>query len=611
MWGRPLAWSTARIWALAAGGADEPGVIWCGTLPGGLFRSTDHGDELGDVRSLWDHPKRRQWMGGGADLPGIHSIIVDPRNSKRVWIAVSTGGIWFTEDGGATWTQRGEGMRADHVPPELTHDPIAQDVHCLVQCPAAPSRMWVQHHNGIFVSSDEGRNFTEINGGRALDVRLRRRRASAASPTRPGSCPRSRTRSASRATASWSSRARATAARLRGADQGPAAGARLRRRLPPRAGARRDRRPAGLRLDHGRAVGQRGPGRQLDRGRRTRCRRSMRCGSPEMASADDLRQIALSLAGTCEAAHFDRRAFKVARIYATLAADGRTANLKLSRGPAGAEMRYRSGCVHGGAQCLGQAGLDDRHARPARSVRAARGAGAGVARRAAAQESTTRQGEEMSMANDLVFYTNPMSRGRIVRWMLEEVGQPYETELLDYGTTMKAPAYLAINPMGKVPALRHGDTVVTECAAICAYLADAFPAARLAPPPGDRDRGPYYRWLFFAAGPLEAAVINNVARRRGAAGHRSPWSVTAASRTCSIPLEQAVKDREYLAGNRFSAADLYVGVHLGWGMQFGTVEKRKAFERYYDNLAKRPASMRAWQIDEALLPARPPGRPAA
>jgi hypothetical protein len=162
MWGRPLNWSTARIWALAAGGRDEPGVIWCGTLPGGLFRSTDHGVSWQMVRSLWDHPKRKQWMGGGADLPGIHSICVDPRNSHHVSIAVSTGGIWFTEDAGETWSQRGEGMRAEHVPPELTHDPIAQDVHCLAQCPAAPERMWVQHHNGIFVSSDEGRNFTEI-----------------------------------------------------------------------------------------------------------------------------------------------------------------------------------------------------------------------------------------------------------------------------------------------------------------------------------------------------------------------------------------------------------------------------------------------------------------
>src|SRR3954462_10663480 len=112
------------------------------------------------------------------------------------------------------------------------------------------------------------------------------------------------------------------------------------------------------------------------------------------------------------------------------------------------------------------------------------------------------------MSDELVFYTNPMSRGRIVRWMLEEVGAPYRTEVLDYGTTMKAPGYLAVNPMGKVPAIRHADAVVTEAAAICAYLADAFPAVGLAPAPGGRLRGPYYRWLFFGAGPIEAAATN-------------------------------------------------------------------------------------------------------
>lgn len=164
MWGRPVPWSTVRIWALAAAGSDDAGVLWCGTIPGGLFRSADCGNSWEMMRELWDHPKRRQWMGGGADLPGIHSICVDPRHSGRISVAVSTGGIWFTDDGGARWSQRGEGMRAEYVPPELTHDPLAQDVHCLVQCPAAPQRMWVQHHNGIFVSSDEGKTFTEITG---------------------------------------------------------------------------------------------------------------------------------------------------------------------------------------------------------------------------------------------------------------------------------------------------------------------------------------------------------------------------------------------------------------------------------------------------------------
>jgi photosystem II stability/assembly factor-like uncharacterized protein len=162
MWGRPLAWTTARVWALQAGAADKPGEVWCGTLPGGLFRSTDHGTTWEMCRSLWDHPKRKMWMGGGADLPGLHSIVIDPRNSSHVTIAVSTGGLWHSEDSGATWAQRGEGMRADHVPPESTNDPIAQDVHCLVQCAAKPTRMWVQHHNGIFISDDAGRNFREI-----------------------------------------------------------------------------------------------------------------------------------------------------------------------------------------------------------------------------------------------------------------------------------------------------------------------------------------------------------------------------------------------------------------------------------------------------------------
>jgi hypothetical protein len=164
LWGRPLNWSTARIWALEAGGAHEPGTLWCGTLPGGLFRSTDRGTSWEMMRTLWDHPKRKQWTGGGADLPGIHSICVDPRDSRRVWVAVSTGGVWFTNDGGASWVLRGEGMRAEYVAPELAHDPIVQDVHRLVQCPSDPQRMWVQHHNGIFVSSDEGQTFTEVTG---------------------------------------------------------------------------------------------------------------------------------------------------------------------------------------------------------------------------------------------------------------------------------------------------------------------------------------------------------------------------------------------------------------------------------------------------------------
>jgi len=205
------------------------------------------------------------------------------------------------------------------------------------------------------------------------------------------------------------------------------------------------------------------------------------------------------------------------------------------------------------------------------------------------------------MSDELIFYTNPMSRGRIVRWMLEEVGQPYRTELLDFGTTMKAPAYLAINPMGKVPAVRHGDAIVTETAAICAYLADAFPQAGLAPAPGSRERAAYYRWLFFGAGPVESAVTNKAmgfqipTERAGASGYGSLDAVLNA-------LEGALSHGDYLAGNRFSAADLYVGSQLGWGMQFGTIEKRPAFERYAARINGRPAAVRAREIDDALLP---------
>ena len=157
-------WSVDMVWALAAGGRAEPGTLWAGCIPAGLFRSEDGGLSWQLNTPMWEEPSRRDWMGGGYDHAGIHSILVDPRNSKHVTIAVSTGGLWHTADSGASWTQRGEGMRADHVPPELTHDPLAQDVHCLAQCRADPSRMWIQHHNGIFVSSNEGRTFTELTG---------------------------------------------------------------------------------------------------------------------------------------------------------------------------------------------------------------------------------------------------------------------------------------------------------------------------------------------------------------------------------------------------------------------------------------------------------------
>jgi len=207
------------------------------------------------------------------------------------------------------------------------------------------------------------------------------------------------------------------------------------------------------------------------------------------------------------------------------------------------------------------------------------------------------------MADELILYTNPMSRGRIARWMLEEIGQPYKVEVLDYATTMKAPAYLAINPMGKVPALRHGGAVVTETAAICAYLADAFPQARLAPPPGDRLRAPYYRWLFFAAGPLEAAASNKALgfvvppERERMIGYGNTAHAMKV-------LEDAVSRGNYLVGDSFTAADLYVGAHIGYGLMFGTIEKRPAFEQYYGRLSSRPAYTRAKELDDALVAAQ-------
>lgn len=199
------------------------------------------------------------------------------------------------------------------------------------------------------------------------------------------------------------------------------------------------------------------------------------------------------------------------------------------------------------------------------------------------------------MNKELILYTNSMSRGRIVRWMLEEIGAPYRTELLAYGPTMKTEKYLALNPMGKVPTLVHGSAVVTETAAICAYLADAFPAAKLAPPLDSR--GSYYRWLFFAAGPLEAALTNKSlgievpTEKQGFVGYGSMDLVLNT-------LEHAVTVQPFIAGAQFSAADIYVGSNIGWGMQFGTLEKRPAFEAYWSKVSDRDAHRRAGQLDD-------------
>lgn len=202
------------------------------------------------------------------------------------------------------------------------------------------------------------------------------------------------------------------------------------------------------------------------------------------------------------------------------------------------------------------------------------------------------------MIAPLTFYTNPMSRGQIVRWMLEEVEAPYEQVLLDYGTTMKADDYLAINPMGKVPAIRHGNKVVTECAAICAYLADAFPEASLAPTA--EERADYYRWLFFAAGPAEQAITNKSMGFEVSADKAMMAGYGSFDATVDT-LEKAAGAHDYIAGDRFTAADVYVGSQILWGTQFGTLPKRPVFEAYGARLSARPAYKRAKAIDGALI----------
>ena len=202
------------------------------------------------------------------------------------------------------------------------------------------------------------------------------------------------------------------------------------------------------------------------------------------------------------------------------------------------------------------------------------------------------------MDEGLRFYTNPMSRGQTVRWMLEEVGEPYETEILDYKTSMKAEPYLSINPMGKVPAIRHNGRVVTEVAAICCYLADAFPATNLAPPP--TDRADYYRWIFFTSGPVEAAFSDKAAgwapppERQAMFGYGTYDAAMA-------NLEQALTGRDFIACGRFTAADLFVGAMVGFMLQFNLLDPRPAFTDYVARVTDRPAYRRAKEIDAKLI----------
>ncbi len=200
--------------------------------------------------------------------------------------------------------------------------------------------------------------------------------------------------------------------------------------------------------------------------------------------------------------------------------------------------------------------------------------------------------------SDLIFYTNPQSRGQIVRWMLEEVGISYQQVILEYGGSMKGEDYLKVNPMGKVPAIKHKNQVVTECAAICAYLADAFPDADLAPPLSERAE--YYRWLFFASGPLEAAITDRNLQIDVTAEQERMVGYGNYNKVLDV-LSHRLLDSEYIAGDQFTAADVYVGSHVSWGLLFGTMELRPGFKEYADRLMKRDAFKAAKAIDTALM----------
>lgn len=201
----------------------------------------------------------------------------------------------------------------------------------------------------------------------------------------------------------------------------------------------------------------------------------------------------------------------------------------------------------------------------------------------------------------IIFYTNPMSRGRIVRWLLEELGISYETKVLDYGTSMKSPEYLAINPLGKVPAIKHGDALVTETAAICTYLADVFADKGLAPITAE-EKARYYRWMFFAAGPIEQAIGFKLLNAEITPELQKSLGCGNPDDTF-IALSKAVSQSTYITGERFTAADVYIGSHLLFGMQFGKLEKRPEFVAYCERLCNRPAKLRADEIDNSLMQA--------
>ena len=198
---------------------------------------------------------------------------------------------------------------------------------------------------------------------------------------------------------------------------------------------------------------------------------------------------------------------------------------------------------------------------------------------------------------ELTFYTNPQSRGRIVRWMLEEVSQPYETEVIAYDQ-MKSERYLAIHPLGKVPAIKHKGHVLTECAAICTYLADVFPEAMLGPRADEK--ADYYRWLFYAAGPLEAAISNQAMNWQVPQERERMFGYGNFDKAIAA-VDELLSLRDYVCGDRFTAADVYVGSQIMFPLQFGMLPERDSFLKYRDRLQQRPAYKRANEIDEKII----------
>ena len=200
---------------------------------------------------------------------------------------------------------------------------------------------------------------------------------------------------------------------------------------------------------------------------------------------------------------------------------------------------------------------------------------------------------------DLLLYHAVPSRSATVRWMLEEVGEPYDIHLLKLAEDEQhKPEYLAVNPQGKVPALRHTSVVITEVAAICAYLADEFPKARLNIPVGDPRRGAYFQWLFFGPSCIEPAITDRAYPRKevpraGALGYRDIDALADL-------IAKALAAGPYLMGEQFTAADVVIGAAVRWGMMFKLLPERPGFADYAARLSQRPAVQRADAKDKAL-----------